>query len=270
MNKIILSLLIFLTGCSQSSPVQRNNLIEGLNLNKFSKNIYSTKYFNIYSLEKINNNDNKKLTIYIEGDGQSWIDKFSRSSDPTPTDPLAFRLALTDKNENIIYLARPCQYEWSDGCDKDVWTISQYSPPVLNSYKEIINHLSKNFDVIHLVGYSGGAGIVMYLGSIKNKNVKSIRTIAGNINHNELSKILNISRLRKSINFYSIEKKIKQIPQIHYYGLKDKTVPNELQISYAERNSNNKCVKIQSVNNTSHNEGWSDFWAENNLKLPRC
>ena len=91
----------------------------------------------------------------------------------------------------------------------------------MSSYKEIINYLSKSYKEIHLVGYSGGAGIVMYLASIENESVKSIRTIAGNINHNELSKILNISRLKKSVNFYSIEKKVKKIPQIHYYGLKD-------------------------------------------------
>ena len=268
MNKFLI-LLIFLANCSsQYTPDQRNNLIDELNSNKFGKNIYTTKSFNIYSLERIKNN--KKLTIYIEGDGLSWVDRFTPSSNPTPSDPLAFRMALIDEGENVIYLARPCQYEWSTNCNEDVWTIAQYSSTVLGSYKEIINYLSKTHKDIHLVGYSGGGGIAMYLGSIKNKSIKSIRTIAGNINHNELSKILNISRLKKSVNFYSIEEKVKTMPQIHYYGLKDKTVPNILQISYAEKNLGNNCVAIQSVEDTSHNEGWLDFWAENNLKLPRC
>ena len=268
MNKFFLIFLIFLTSCSLSTPDQRKNLIDEINLNSFKKNIYSTKFFNIYSLEKINNN--KSLTIYIEGDGTSWVDRFTPSSDPTPTDPLAFKLALIDVNENVIYLARPCQYEWSSNCDKDVWTVGQYSLTVLNSYKEIINHLSKKYKEIHLIGYSGGAGVVMYLASIENKNIKSIRTIAGNINHNELSSILNISRLNKSINFFSIEEKIKEVPQIHYYGSKDKTVPNELQTSYKERNLENDCVKIQSANKVSHNEGWLDFWTNNNTIIPSC
>ena len=268
MRKYLLFLLILLVNCSQSSPDQRKQNIEQLNSNKFSQNTYSTEFFNIYSLEKIINAN--KLTIYIEGDGLSWVDRFTPSKDPTPANPFAFKMALIDKNENIIYLARPCQYEWSNNCSKDIWTISQYSSSVLNSYKEIINYLSKSFNEIHLVGYSGGAGITMYLGSIENKKIKSIRTIAGNINHNELSKILNISRLKKSINFYSIEKKIKQIPQVHYYGLKDKTVPNELQTSYKERNLDNKCIKIESVKKASHNEGWSNFWANNYNKIPSC
>ena len=268
MNKILLLLLIFLASCSQPSPNQRNNLIEELSLNKFSKNSYSTKFFNIYSLEKIKNDN--KLTIYIEGDGVSGVDRFTPSSNPTPTDPFAFKMALIDEGQNIIYLARPCQYEWSNNCNKDIWTVSQYSSIVLNSYKEIINYLSKTYKEIHLVGYSGGAGIAMYLGSIENKSVKTVRTIAGNINHNELSKILNISRLKKSVNFYSIEKKVKEIPQIHYYGLNDNTVPNELQISYAERNLGNSCIKIESVKKAGHNDGWVDFWIDNNNKIPSC
>ena len=267
MSKYLL-LLIFLVSCSQSSPDKRNYNIEKLNLNKFSQNTYSTEFFNIYSLEKLVNNN--KLIIYIEGDGLSWVDRFTPSANPTPNNPLAFKMALIDKNENIIYLARPCQYEWSNNCNKDIWTISQYSSPVLNSYKEIINHLSKSFNEIHLVGYSGGAGIAMYLGSVENNKIRSIRTIAGNINHNELSKILNISRLKKSVNFYSIEEKNKQLPQVHYYGLNDKTVPNKLQTSYKERNLNNKCIQIESVKKANHNEGWSNFWADNYNKIPSC
>ena len=268
MNKFFLIFILFLSNCSQSSLNQRNSLIEELNLDKFTKNVYATTLFNIYSLEKIKNDN--KLIVYIEGDGLSWVDRFTISSNPTPTDPLAFKMALIDEGENIIYLARPCQYEWNNQCNKEIWTISQYSSTILNSYKDIITHLSKTYKEIHLVGYSGGAGIAMYLGSIGNKNIKSIRTIAGNINHNELSKILKISRLKKSINFYSIEKKINTIPQVHYYGLKDKIVPNELQTSYKIRNSKNKCIKIESVSKATHNEGWVDFWINNNTTIPAC
>jgi len=268
MIKFLIVTLIILSGCAQSLPNQRNNLIDELSLNKFRKNIYSTKFFNIYSLEKIK--DDKKLIIYIEGDGLSWIDRFTPSSNPTPINPFAFKMALIDEEANIIYLARPCQYEWSNGCNKDIWTVSQYSSAVLNSYEEIINYLSKTYEEIHLVGYSGGGGIAMYLGSIKNESIKSIRTIAGNINHNQLSQILEISRLKKSINFYSIEKKVKKIPQIHYYGLKDKIVPNQLQISYGERNLDNNCIQVKPVNQASHNEGWENFWIDNNSKIPSC
>ena len=72
------------------------------------------------------------------------------------------------------------------------------------------------------------------------------------------------------MSFYSIEKKIKQVPQVHYYGLKDKTVPNELQITYLKRNLGNNCIKIESVKNANHDEGWLTFWIDNNNKIPSC
>ena len=135
MKKIII-LFLLITSCTSQNIDQRIDYIKELNNTEFKKFIHQNS-FAIYSLQKINNN--QEVVVYIEGDGLSWIDRFTPSSDPTPTDPLAFKLALIDNSENIIYLARPCQYEWSNNCNKDVWTVAQYSSTVLNSYKEIIN-----------------------------------------------------------------------------------------------------------------------------------
>lgn len=44
------------------------------------------------------------LTIHIEGDGLAWINSSTPSSDPTPTNPLALRLALLDTAPSV-YLA---------------------------------------------------------------------------------------------------------------------------------------------------------------------
>ena len=83
-------------------------------------------------------------------------------------------------------------------------------------------------------------------------------------------KLLNISNLSKSLNFYPIIEKTSNIPQVHYYGLEDKIVPNQLQISYKNQNIDNKCIDIKSVNAT-HDNGWEDFWSTNSSILPnRC
>ena len=125
------------------------------------------------------------------------------------------------------------------------------------------------YEEIHLVGYSGGAGIAMYLASIDNRSIKSIRTVAGNINHNALTQMLNISNLSNSLNFYPIVKKTNNVPQIHYYGLEDRAVPNQLQISYKNKNTDNNCINIKPVNAT-HDKGWEDFWSINSSVLPKC
>lgn len=56
------------------------------------------------------------LTIYIEGDGLAWINRSSPSADPTPTDPIALKLALAQPEGNAVYLARPCQYAGAVNC----------------------------------------------------------------------------------------------------------------------------------------------------------
>ena len=108
----------------------------------------------------------------------------------------------------------------------------------------------------------------MYLGS-SNDSIKSIRTIAGNINHDEFVQLGNFTSPKNSVDFFSIEKKIKNIRQIHYFGKNDKVIPRELHINFMQRNDGNKCIKIKEVQAT-HNDGWSNFWQMNYNKLPTC
>ena len=99
MKKIII-LFLFIASCAAPSLDKRIDYIYQLNNNDFNEFVYQNSY-SIYSLQKINNND--EVVVYIEGDGLSWIDRFPPSSDPTPKNPLAFKLAKLDQNQNIIY-----------------------------------------------------------------------------------------------------------------------------------------------------------------------
>jgi hypothetical protein len=82
--KKIIILFLFITSCAAPSLDKRIDYIDELNKNEFSEFVYQNSY-SIYSLQKINNND--KVVVYIEGDGLSWIDRFTPSSDPTPKNP---------------------------------------------------------------------------------------------------------------------------------------------------------------------------------------
>ncbi|MFP4386937.1 MAG: alpha/beta hydrolase, partial [Alphaproteobacteria bacterium] len=70
----------------------------------------TTPLFTFTTFQKITNT-NAPLSIYIEGDGLAWIKRTRPSGNPTPTNPVALRLAASDNiSQNIIYIARPCQY----------------------------------------------------------------------------------------------------------------------------------------------------------------
>ena len=263
MKKIII-LFILITSCAIPNFDKRADYIYDLNDNEFTEFVYQNS-FTIYSLQKIDNNE--KVVVYIEGDGLSWIDRFTPSSDPTPKNPLAFKLAKLDQNQNVVYLARPCQYIQNNRCQKEIWTKLQYSNEIMANYTNILKELKNKHSEVHLVGYSGGSVIAMYLASIKELDIKSVRTVAGNIKPNEFTQLLNISPYRTSLNLNDIEKKIQFVSQSHFYGTKDKVIPKELYTNYQERSLNNSCIKFTKVNAT-HNKKWELFWQNNsNIKV---
>ena len=263
---IFLSLLIF-TSCSYQSFDERVNLINNENDGSFKKVIYDKGFIDIFSLQKIENR--QEVIVYIEGDGLSWIDRFTPSSDPTPVDPLTFKLAKLDQNPNVIYLARSCQYIRNNECRKEIWTKLQYSKPIIGLYEEILEEIAQRHSKVHLIGYSGGSVIAMHLASLDKKKVKSVRTIAGNINPNEFTKLLNLSSYQTSINLDLIDDKIKDISQTHFYGNKDKVIPKEIYSNYQDQYLNNSCVKITKAN-ASHIKGWQKFWKNNYNLLQNC
>ena len=263
MKKIII-LFLLITSCASQNIDQRIDYIKELNNTEFKKFIHQNS-FAIYSLQKINNN--QEVVVYIEGDGLSWIDRFTPSSDPTPTNPLAFKLAKLDKSKNVIYLARPCQYVQNNRCQKETWTKLQYSNDVMNNYIKILKEIKNKHSTVHLVGYSGGSVIAMYLASIKELNIRSVTTVAGNIKPGEFTQMLNISPYRTSLNLRAIEKNIQSISQTHYYGNKDKVIPKKLHLNYQARNLNNSCLKFTKVK-ASHDKNWELFWQNNsNIKV---
>src|SRR6056300_840250 len=263
---IFLSLLIF-TSCSYQSFDQRVHLINNENDGSFKKVIYDKGFIDIFSLQKIKNG--QEAIIYIEGDGLSWIDRFTPSSDPTPVDPLTFKLAKLDQSPNVIYLARPCQYIISNECRKEIWTKLQYSKAIMGLYEHILEEIALRHSEVHLIGYSGGSVIAMYLASLDNEKVKSVRTIAGNINPNKFTKLLNLSSYQTSINLDLIDDKIKDISQTHYYGNNDKVIPKAIYSNYQDQYLNNSCIKINIVN-ASHTKGWEEFWKDNYKFIRNC
>jgi hypothetical protein len=239
-------MLIFINSCDS-----KKKLLHYAEKNNFTQKIYHKFGFEILTLQKISDN-NKPLTIYIEGDGFAYVNKYRASSNPTPRFNLLFDLIKEDKSPNIIYLARPCQYILNKKCDKKYWTSDRFSSEIIAAIYSIIDEF-KDYK-IDLIAYSSGAFIALQM---KQKNINTIRTIAGNLDLESFVNFHKISPLEHEKIDYE---RLSKIPQIHFVGLSDKIISPIISRSYQEKLQIKNCLKIVEVENATHSKNWQKNW----------
>lgn len=270
MNKIIICIFILITSCS--SLEQRSKLAFTIaNKAGFSSVLYQDSGYSIQSFAKKTNANSSVISIYIEGDGRSWIDRNTISSNPTPTTPLALELAALDQSPKVIYLARPCQYVSDPKCSAKVWTSHQFSQAVVMSYMQVLDQIKKqhNNKAFHIIAYSGGATIALMLGAQRN-DIQSIRTIAGNLDHAQLSAITKTTPLVHSVAPQAFIAKTQHIPQLHYYGGQDKVIPEKIYLDYNKNFTKQNCITVQKIAALDHHVGWDIFWQNHAAFIPTC
>jgi hypothetical protein len=213
------------------------------------------------------------LTVYIEGDGLAWLTRNQPSMNPTPRNPLALRLAAIDEGNNVVYLARPCQYvklHTEKLCSIPYWTHKRFAREVIISINEAINVMASRIQSnnIHLVGYSGGGAVVAMVAA-KRKDIASIRTVAGYLDHVALNRDAKVSQLIGSLDPIKAAPRLKKIPQIHYSGKKDKRIPSWVLKNFSNAVGASNCITLRKVNAT-HEEGWEEIWERAWSKMPTC
>ena len=271
----LLNLFLFiLSSCSLESVETRIStafvIAKNSGLKPFS---ISTKMYNIAGFHKITV-PSKEITIYIEGDGLAWIDRYTVSNNPTPRNALALKLSLLDGSSNVIYLARPCQYvdlKFEKNCSSETWTKKQYSQSVILAYNEALNEINKVFKArgFHLVGFSGGAAIATLVTS-QRSDVLSLRTIAGNLDHEALTNFHKATKLYESLNPIKIAHTISHIPQRHYSGIEDKVVPTWIAKSFVAATGNFNCADQEVIANVGHISSWQTIWKKKSKYIPKC
>ena len=205
------------------------------------------------------------LHIYIEGDGHAWVTRNRVSGNPTPRRPLALELATEDPAPNVAYLARPCQYtpmEMNIACEEDYWAGGRFSETVIHSMDQAVGQLAKGSQSseIHLIGYSGGGAVAALLAA-RRLNVKSLRTVAGNLDPNGLNEYHEVSPLDEgSLDPMEAAEKLSSIPQYHFTGDEDPIVPGFIAENFAERFKNSACVHLEKVSGADHVNGWTEAW----------
>lgn len=231
----------------------------------FKESLLSSAQFDLVVFSKPLKQAKPVLVIYIEGDGRAWKTASLPSDNPTPTNSLALRLAIQDPRPAVAYLARPCQYITlpGRGCLEKLWTNARFSTAVIETMNEAVEKLKRQYGAseLILIGYSGGGAIATLIAS-KRTDIKSIITVAGNLDTDAWVRLYGLEPLSESVNPASVARSIRNIPQIHYVGAKDDVIPPAISQSFLQKMGSPNRAKIIELPNYGHVCCWTERWTE--------
>ncbi|ASG24961.1 alpha/beta hydrolase family protein [Nitrospirillum viridazoti] len=205
------------------------------------------------------------LTVYIEGDGLAYLSAREPSQDPTPTDPLALRLAMGHPGTGpVAYLARPCQYVMETrprNCQVGYWTKARLAPEVVDSASLALDRLKADARAqrLVLVGYSGGGGLAAVLAE-RRADVAGLVSVSGNLDFGLWTKMLDLTPLSQSVDPVADAAKLAGRPQVHFVGADDKVVDVAIAQSFVAHQPGAQ-ASIITVPGQDHGCCWAAAWA---------
>lgn len=259
MNKLSINRasLVLLTFIFISSGCTSFNYRSFADENGFTSHIFKTVNFDIRGYTR---GEGSLLRVFIEGDGKAWLSRRRPSSDPSPTNPVAFYLAAEDKSSAVAYLARPCQY-LNDAnrrnCIVPFWTSARFSEQIISDMNIALDEAKSLTGAKHLelVGYSGGGAVAVLLAA-RRSDVSLIVTVAGNLDHKFWTAYHKVSPLRDSLNPADVAIKVQHIPQIHIVSSDDRIIPEDVCDSYLQHMTDLSNVKVIRVDDIEHSSDW--------------
>ena len=203
------------------------------------------------------------IHVYIEGDGRAWL-RGRPPDDPTPTDPVALRLAMADGASDVYYLARPCQLTTSStykACGLPYWSTRRFSEEVVSSMNLAVDRFKKESGARRLVivGYSGG-GAVAALIAARRDDVALLITVAGTLDHRAWTSHHRVSPLTGSLNPVDQAARLAAIPQIHFVGADDEIVPPLIAESYMRALPSLDNARVVRIPGYDHPCCWARDW----------
>ena len=205
--------------------------------------------------------EGRLMVVYIEGDGRAWINPWQPSSDPTPTDPIALRLAAVDPARPLIYLARPCQYVFVPSCHSRFWTSERLSAAVVAAFQQIIDDARQRTksDRVALVGYSGGGALATLIAE-QRADVAWLITVVANLDLAAWVRLSDIERMSGSLDPAMRAAAVKRLPQVHFTGANDRVVPPTVVYSFFARLSPGSAARIIVLPGFDHECCWAAAW----------
>ena len=261
---MIAACVAVIAGCVQiPSPVERKKLADDLAAQHawVDQVIESEGYF-LQTYRRKLSFASGHLVIYLEGDGLAWYSSTNPSSDPTPLDPVALKMAISHPSKQAAaYVARPCQYVWAQRCHMSDWTGGRFSKSIIKSTDQVIDALKRSSGATRLVlvGYSGGAAVAALVAS-QRQDVDALVTVAGNLDTNAWVRHHRISPLVGSMNPLDQASKLKEIIQIHFLGANDEVIPSTLVKNFTRSPVNSRLIHVSTQTGFDHGCCWAQNW----------
>jgi len=258
----LINLSFLLAGCVSSDPrIGANEIAARASL--LRENLH-TKPFLIATWSRIAPPVNT-LRVYIEGDGFAWKSRTQASDDPTPHNPTGLMLAAADSSENVLYLGRPCQFigpPLPADCNINWWTSDRFSPVVIDAMDDALSQVVQRYPGVQLelIGYSGG-GNVAALRAPRRNDVRSLRTVAGNLDVAYVNALHHVTAMPDAVSAIDRASVLSTLPQIHFSGGADKTVPPAVALRF-QRAVGERCVQVDVVSGMEHGSNWAAIWPQ--------
>lgn len=278
MKNILYFLIICCTGCGLINGYYIDKAREVASSNHWYEKDLISHGFQLKTFSKNLDKKNSIASIYIEGDGFAWKNRWTPSNDPTPKDPLTLRLAILDPWPVTVYLGRPCQFLDDINkypiCTTSKWTSERYSSEIIGAMDGAIDQIKERLNVeqIGLTGYSGGGTIATLLAE-RRHDIAWLITVAANLDHQAWSKLHKVTPLYGSLNPVDQLERLKNIPQVHMAGQDDKIVPSQLVQTFVAHEGKNDLIKFMEISDVDHTCCWPKIWPEilnrSELKLIR-
>ncbi|MDK9354905.1 alpha/beta hydrolase [Lelliottia sp. V106_10] len=259
---LLISLSFLFTGCAAVQP--RNTASQIAQQAGLTRENVQTNDFLIASWSRMTP-PVRSLHVYIEGDGFAWQSRTRPSDDPTPHNPVGLTLAAADTQASVLYLARPCQFAGPPlpaECSVRWWTEDRFSPVVLESMNEALDRFVARYPGVQLdlTGYSGGGNIAALLAE-RRTDVRSLRTVAGNLDVAYVNALHQVSAMPGAINAIDRAQALRHIPQLHLSGEADKTVPPDVARRFVQAVGGN-CIRTAVISGMSHGSDWAAIWPQ--------
>ena len=206
-----------------------------------------------------------ELTIFIEGDGRAWRGRRRPPRNPTPTNPVALRLATLDRSPAVLYMARPCQFIDSPGaCDGGVWTSHRYGESVVSAMNRVLDRIqSERQRRLVLVGHSGG-GVVAALLASRRTDVVALYTLAAPLSVASWTGAADLTPLQESLDPAQLAplpaRTLARIPQWHYLGAGDDVVPRQALDDYLNNLPRPHRARVVVLDGVDHGCCWAALW----------